>query len=188
MIPSEYRDILYVILKILNRSLKWRTVRFWTPTGSASTGRQSWTFKKNLRFSIKSNQWEFRNILYLILKVLNRPLKWGTVRLWTLTEFKNTSRQSLTFEKKPVLVLKRRFFSNIQLWRPVEADPVGVRRRALSHFKGLFKTVKMRYSTYLYSYWIGLKYPFQKSRFQAKTPWKTATVWHSFSLTVYIYT
>merc|ERR1712208_187426 len=51
-----------------------------------------------------------------------------------------------------------------------EADPVGVQIRALSHFKGLFKTFKMRYSTYLYSYWIGLKYPFQKSRFTAKTP------------------
>ena len=123
MIPSEYRDILYVILKILNRSLKWRTVRLWTPTGSASTSRQSWMFEKNLRFNTKTE-----------------------------------------------------VFSNVQLWRPVEADPVGVQRRALSHFKGLFKTVKMRYSTYLYSYWIGLKYPFQKSRFTAKTPRKRARV------------
>ena len=34
-IPSEYRDILYVILKILNRSLKWRTVCLCTLTGSS---------------------------------------------------------------------------------------------------------------------------------------------------------
>ena len=54
MIPSEYRDILYVILKILNRSLKWRTVHLWTPTGSASTSRQSWTLKKTARFSSKT--------------------------------------------------------------------------------------------------------------------------------------
>ena len=63
MIPSEYRDILYVILKILNRSLKWRTVRFWTPTGSASTSRQIWTFEKNARFSSKTEVFFERSTL-----------------------------------------------------------------------------------------------------------------------------
>ena len=129
-------------------------------------------------------QEEYRYVLYLILTVLKRPLKWDRARLWTPTGSASTGRQSWTFEKTSVLVLKRRFFSNIQLWRPVEADPVGVQRRALSHFKGLFKTVKMRYSTYLYSYWIGLKYPFQKSRFTAKTPWKRATVRFYLSICV----
>ena len=107
-----------------------------------------------------------RMILLFTLRTENR----GTLALF------QGGRQSWTFKKTSVLVLKRRFFLNVQLWRPVEADPVGVQRRALSHFKGLFKTVKMRYSTYLYSYWIGLKYPFQKSRFQAKTPWKRAPI------------
>ena len=37
-------------------------------------------------------------------------------------------------------------------------NPVEVQRRTVSHFKGLFKTFKMRYSTFLYSYWIGLHF------------------------------
>ena len=40
----------------------------------------------------------------------------------------------------------------------MEADPVGVQKRTVSHFKGLFKTFKMRYSTFLYSYWISLHF------------------------------
>ena len=40
----------------------------------------------------------------------------------------------------------------------LEVDPVGVQKRTVSHFKGLFKTFKMRYSTFLYSYWIGLHF------------------------------
>ena len=55
MIPLEYNDMLYLILKILNRSLKWGTARLWTPTGSASTSRQSWTFEKNLCFTTKTS-------------------------------------------------------------------------------------------------------------------------------------
>ena len=51
MIPSEYRDITYLILKVLNRPLKWSTARLWTPTGFKNTSRQSWTFGKNLDFS-----------------------------------------------------------------------------------------------------------------------------------------
>ena len=45
----------------------------------------------------------------------------------------------------------------------VEADPVGVQKRTVSHFKGLFKTFEMRYSTFLYSYWIGLHVHFKKA-------------------------
>ena len=45
---------------------------------------------------------------------------------------------------------------------------MGVQRCAVPHFNGLFKTFKMRYSTFLYSYWIGLKRPFQKSHFTPK--------------------
>ena len=115
MIPSEYRDILYVILKILNRSLKWRTVRLWTPTGSASTSRQSWTLKKTARFSSKTE-----------------------------------------------------VFFNVQLWRLVEADPVGVQRCTLRHFKDLFKIFKMTYSMSLYSDGIIFKFRFQKSHFMTK--------------------
>ena len=40
---------------------------------------------------------------------------------------------------------------------------MGVQRRTVSHFKGLFKTFKMRYSTFLYSYWIGLHVHFKKA-------------------------
>ena len=103
---------------------------------------------------------EYRAILYLILKVLNRPLKWDTARFWTPPGSAFTSRQSWTLF---VLVVKQRFFSNVQLWRLVEADPVGIQRRAVSHFKGLFKTFKMRYSTFLYSYWIGLHVHFKNA-------------------------
>ena len=115
MIPSEYRNILYLILKILNRSLKWGTVRLWTPTGSKDTSRQSWTLKKNVRFSTKTN-----------------------------------------------------FFFNVHFWRLVSLLPVGVQRRAVPHFKDLFKIFKMRYSMSLYSNGIIFKFRFQKSRFTHK--------------------
>ena len=62
-----------------------------------------------------------------------------------------------------VLLLKRTFFSNVQLWWLVFLNPVRVQRRTVSHFKGLFKTFKMRYSTFLYSYWIGLHVHFKKA-------------------------
>ena len=45
----------------------------------------------------------------------------------------------------------------------VEADPVEVQKRTVSHFKGLFKTFEMKYSTFLYSYWIGLHVHFKKA-------------------------
>ena len=47
----------------------------------------------------------------------------------------------------------------------MEADPGGVQRRAVSHFKGLFKTFKMRYVMSMYSDGIIFKFRFQKSRF-----------------------
>ena len=67
------------------------------------------------------------------------------------------------WKKTFVLVVKRRFFSNVQLWRLVFLNSVGVQRRTVSHFKGLFKTFKMRYSTFPYSYWIGLHVHFNKA-------------------------
>ena len=63
MIPSEYRDILYLILKILIRPLEWGTARFWTPTGFKNTSRQSWTFEKNLHFTTKTNVFLERSTL-----------------------------------------------------------------------------------------------------------------------------
>ena len=67
------------------------------------------------------------------------------------------------WKKTSVLLLKRTFFSNVQLWRLVFLNPVGVQRRTVSHFKGLFKTFKMRYSMFLYSNWIGLHVHFKKA-------------------------
>ena len=40
---------------------------------------------------------------------------------------------------------------------------MGVQKRTVSHFKGLFKTYEMRYSTSLYSYWISLHVHFKKA-------------------------
>ena len=101
-------DITYLILKVLNRPLKWGTARLWTPTGFKNTSRQSWTFEKNLCFTTKTSgwwrpiQWKFRDVLYLILKIYSRSLKWGTVCLCTLTG------SSLNFDfKKAVLHLTR---------------------------------------------------------------------------------
>ena len=62
-IPSEYEDILYIILKVLNRPLKWDKARLWTPTGSASTSHQSWTFEKNACFSTKTEVFFERSTL-----------------------------------------------------------------------------------------------------------------------------
>ncbi len=73
-------------------------------------------------------------------------------------------------KKTSVLVLKPRFFLNVQLWRLVEADPVGVQRFTVCNFKDLFKIFKMTYSMSLYSDGIIFKFRFQKSRFTAKTP------------------
>ena len=39
----------------------------------------------------------------------------------------------------------------------MEADPIGVQKRTVSHFKGLFKTFQMRY------YWIDLHIHFKKA-------------------------
>ena len=113
---------------------------------------------------------------------MNRPLKWDTLRLWTPSTFKDTGRQSWTFKKTSLLVLKRRFFSNVQLWRPVSLNPVGVQRRTVSHFKGLFKTFKMRYSTFLYFYWIGLHVYFKKAILHLKM----ASVRRLMSMSVYL--
>ena len=66
-------------------------------------------------------------------------------------------------EKNLRFTSKTNVFLNVQLWRPVSLDPVRVQRRAVSHFKGLFKTFKMRYSTFLYSYWIGLHVHFKNA-------------------------
>ena len=45
----------------------------------------------------------------------------------------------------------------------VKADSVGVQKRTVSHFKGLEKTFKMKYSTFLYSYGIDLHVHFKKA-------------------------
>ena len=63
MIPSEYSYITYLILKVLNRPLKWGTARLWTPTGFKNTSRQSWTFEKNLCFSTKTEVFFERSTL-----------------------------------------------------------------------------------------------------------------------------
>ena len=97
-----------------------------------------------LKWMWRPIQLEYRNVLYLILKVLNRPLKWDTVRLWIPTGSVSTSRQSWTFEKKLRFSTETSVFFERSNWRPVEADPVGVQRRTVSHFKGLFKTFRMR--------------------------------------------
>ena len=40
-------------------------------------------------------------------------------------------------KKTSILLLKRTFFSNVQLWRLVSLDPVGVQRCTVPHFKDL---------------------------------------------------
>ena len=52
----------------------------------------------------------------------------------------------------------------------VEADSVRVQRHTVSHFKGLEETFKMKYSTSLYSYWIGLHVHFKKAILGVKWP------------------
>ena len=64
------------------------------------------------------------------------------------------------FEDDPVSTKTEVFFE-----RPTLTAGVGVHRRNVSHFKGLFKTFKMRYSTFLYSDGIIFEFRFQKSRF-----------------------
>ena len=75
----------------LIRPLKWGTLRLWTPSGSKNTSRQSWTIEKNACFSTKTDisfglfnfdgwyfwsHWEFRDVIYLILKVWS-VVKWS---------------------------------------------------------------------------------------------------------------
>ena len=67
---------------------------------------------------------------------LIRPLKWGTLRVWTPSGSGMTSRQSWKYEKKSVLVRKMNFFSNFQLWRLVIPEPLGVQTHNVPHFKG----------------------------------------------------
>ena len=91
---------------------------------------------------------EYRDILY----VSELPLDWPPPAV-KVERSKKTS----------VLLLKRTFFSNVQIWRLIFLNPVGVKRRTVSHFKGVFKTFKMRYSTFLYWNWIGLHVHFKKA-------------------------
>ena len=60
----------------------------------------------------------------------------------------------------------------------MEADPVGVQRRTVPHFKDLFKIFKMTYSMSLYSDGIIFKFRFQKSRFTPKKRSYTLTYVH----------
>ena len=55
---------------------------------------------------------------------------------------------------------------------------MGVQRRAVPHFKDLFKIFKMRYSMSLYSDGIVFKFRFQKSRFTPKNRSYTLTYVH----------
>ena len=77
--------------------------------------------------------------LELFQLALIRPLKWGTVCLWTPPGSKNKSRQSWTIEKIVGFCTKTDFFWIVQLWRLVFLDPVGVKRHTIPHFKGLMK-------------------------------------------------
>ena len=88
------------------------------------------TFFKRVWQIVKvlSRPWASRPTL-----VRTRPLKWGTWRLWTPSGSKNTSRQSWRID---VLVLKRTF-SIVQLWRLIFLEPLRVKRHYVSHFKGL---------------------------------------------------
>ena len=59
-------------------------------------------------------QWEFRDVLYLILKVYSRPLKWDTVRFCTPTGI-----GLHVHFKKAILHLKRatvRFYLSMCVW------------------------------------------------------------------------
>ena len=84
------------------------------------------------RVKVVSRPWASGSTLALI-----RPLKWGTLRLWTPTGSKNTRRQSWMIEKNVRFSTKSDVFSIIQLWRLVFLEPVGVQRRNVPHFKGL---------------------------------------------------
>ena len=70
-----------------------------------------------------------------------RPLKWGTLCLWTPTGSKMASRQSWKNERKSPSKygnpLKTDILLYFQLWRPVIFEPVGVRTHNVPHFKGL---------------------------------------------------
>ena len=90
---------------------------------------------------------------------------------WIYDEFltdKQLSIWRIVQNQCPKLVLKRTVFFSVQLWRLVSLLPVGVQRRAVPHFKDLFKIFKMKYSMLLYSNGIIFKFRFQKSRFTHK--------------------
>ena len=68
-----------------------------------------------------------------------RPLKWGTLCLWTPTGFKMASRQSWKKEKTSVLLVRRTSSLIFKLWRLAILKPVGVHRHNVPHFKGLIR-------------------------------------------------
>ena len=111
-IPSEHKDILYLILKVLNRPLKWDS----TSLNSSWIGLHQPSKLNVVRFSSKTEVFFEHSTLTACIfgsswsSVLNRPLKWGTARLWTPTGFKNTSRQSWTFEKNLCFSTKTEVF------------------------------------------------------------------------------
>ena len=74
-----------------------RYIQLWTKLyirlaiSRSKMGLRNWAWQ---RVKVVSRPWAPRSTLALI-----RPLKWGTLRLWTPTGSKNTSRQSWMIEK-----------------------------------------------------------------------------------------
>ena len=84
---------------------------------------------------VPPSPWASRSIL-----ALNRPLKWGTVCLWTLSGSKDTGRQSWKNEKNLQFpYLNGLFFVFSALTACVSLEPLGVQRHTVPHFKGLIK-------------------------------------------------
>ena len=84
------------------------------------------------RVKVLPRPWASKSKLSMI-----RPLKWGTLRLWTLNGFKMASRQSWRNKENVCFTSKTDVFSFFQLWRLAILKPVGVKRSNVPHFKGL---------------------------------------------------
>ena len=100
---------------------------FWSFPNEMAFFKWSWQ-----RVKVLPRPWASKSKLSMI-----RPLKWGTLRLWTLNGFKMASRQSWRNKENVCFTSKTDFFSFFQLWRLAILKPVGVHRHNVPHFKGL---------------------------------------------------
>ena len=132
-----------------------KTWTFWSFPNEMAFFKWSWQ-----RVKVLPRPWASKSKLSMI-----RPLKWGTLRLWTPNGFKMASRQSWKIKENVCFTSKTDVFSFFQLWRLAILKPVGVHRHNVPHFKGLIMLYLDSSNSNAWQHFYLLPRPFAKGHF-----------------------